>query len=216
MRKIIVPLTLVLMLTVLGCAREETPEDALNEIKEAIEQYDYEKFSARVDVRTLLDSAYDDSTLALADRVKDFGAAYPDDPFFRNRADDIILYNELNRDEHMKFVREVVSLCFERQLTAPNNFSDDTIAGTAAELRNYYSTASSTVESVTIKELRAEVRLNVTVESKYAGGKYNLPLALEFDKDGERWILKRVSDINEIIVPLVDIAEILWPDQFNF
>ena len=219
MKKIILPLAMLMlmMMAVSGCGKqEETPEDALNEIKAAIDRYDYEKFSARVDVRSLLDNAYDDATLELASRVNDFSAAYPDDPFFRNRGEDIVLYNEFNRDEHMKFVREVVTDCFDRQLTAPEKFSEDTIVGTAAELRHYYSTASSTVESSTVVQNRATLRLNVKFESRYAGGTYSLPLRLEFEKDGEHWKLMRVSNVEEMIMPLVDIAEILWPDQFNF
>ena len=210
MRKIIVPLIMILMLMIIGCAREETPEDALNEIKAALDRYDYEKFSARVEVRTLLDSAYDDATFELANRVKDFGAAYPDDPFFRNRGDDIVLYNELNRDEHMKFVREVVSLCFDQQLTAPHDFADDAIAGTASELRHYYSTAQSTIESVNVNDLRADIKLNVHFQSLYTQKEYDLPLELEFENVEERWRLKKIKNVGALISPFVDIAEVLW------
>ena len=219
MRKIILPLMLMIVLLMAGCGQEEpkeTPELALEEIKAALEQYDHEKFSARVDVNSLLNMAYDDATLELAGRVEDFGAVYRDDPFFRNRAEDIIMYNELHRDEHMKFIREIVSKCFDRQLVSSNAFDEDTIASVAAELRHYYSTARSTVESSTIDQNRATLRLNVVFESLYAGGEYSMPLELTFEKESERWILKRVSNVGEIIVPLVDIAEILWPDQFNF
>ena len=212
-------LSLALMLSIIfsmaGCEREDTPEAALEDIKQAIEQCNDEKFSERADVRRLLDVAYDDASLELASRVREFGAAYPDDPFFKNTAEDIILYNELNRDEHMKFINAVVDECFDRTLTPPANFNDDTIKGTAAELRHYFATAQSTVKDVKINGLRAEIRIEATVESLYAGGSHVLPLVLEFEKAEERWRLKEIKNVGEIITPLVDIAEILWPDQFN-
>ena len=62
MKKFLLPLALTILMLV-GCAREDTPEAALEDIKQAIEQCDEEKFSARVDVRSLLSVAYDDASL---------------------------------------------------------------------------------------------------------------------------------------------------------
>lgn len=210
---------MLIAMMMIGCARDEdTPEAALEEIKQSIEQCNDEKFSERVDVRRLLDVAYDDASLELASRVREFGTAYPDDPFFRNSAEDIVLYNELHRDEHMKFVNDVVEECFDRTLVPPANFDDDTIKATAAELRHYYATAQSTVKDVKIDDdgLRAELRLEAKIESLYAGGSHTLPIALRFEKSEERWVLKEIKNVGELIMPLVDIAEILWPDQFKF
>lgn len=210
MRKIILPLTFIFLLTVFGCAKEDSPEDALQDIKTAIAQCDYEKFSARVDVKKLIDSAYEDSSSELAMRAQEFGSAYPDDPFFRNSSKDILLYNELHHETHMKFIRDVVAACFDRKLIAPNNFADDTIAGTASELRNYYLTAQSTVDNIATNEFRAELKLNVHFQSLYVKREYELPLVLVFEKDEERWRLKKIKNVGEIISPLLDIAETLW------
>lgn len=210
MRKIILPLTLIFLFLTVGCYKEDTPEDALNDIKASIEQFDEEKFSARVDVKKLLDAAYDDSSSELAMRVQEFGAAYPDDPFFRNSTKDILLYNELNRDKHMKFIRDVVDACFDPKLSAPHDFADDAIAGTAAELRHYYSTAQSTVESITVNDLLADIKLNVHFQSLYTKKEYDLPLELEFENVEERWRLKKIKNVGAIISPFVDIAEVLW------
>lgn len=215
MRKIFLSITLIAMMMI-GCAREDTPEAALDEIKTSIERCDYDQFETRADVRRLLNVAYDDATVELADRVREFGTAYPDDPFFRNSAEDIILYNELHRDEHMKFVNDVVEECFDRTLVPPAAFDDDTVKATAAELRHYYATAQSTVKDIKIDGLRAEVRLEAKVESLYAGGSHTLPITLELERDGERWKLIAIKNVGELMTPLVDIAEILWPDQFKF
>ena len=196
-----------------GCAREDTPEAALEDIKQAIERCDEEKFSARVDVRSLLNVAYDDASLELALKVKEFGAAYPDDPFFKNTAEDIVLYNELHREEHMKFINAVVEECFDRTLMPPANFNDDMIKATAAELRHYYATAQSTVKDVKIDGLRAELRIDAKVESLYAGKNFTLPITLGFEKTNENWRLVEIKNVGELITPLVDIAEILWPNQ---
>ena len=214
MRKLFLSIALMAMVMI-GCAREDTPDAALEEIKASIEQCNYEQFESRADVRRLLNAAYDDANGELAFRVSDLRTAYPDDPFFRNSSEDIILYNELHRDEHMKFIDAAVEECFDRTLVQPAQFNDDTIKATAAELRHYYVTAQSTVKDVKINGLRAEIRIEATVESLYAGGSHVLPLVLEFEKAEERWRLKEIKNVGEIISPLVDIAEILWSDQFN-
>ena len=217
MAALMLSIMLSMMLLTAGCDREDTPEIALDEIKQAIERCDDEKFSERVDVRRLLDVAYDDANLELATKAREFGAAYPDDPFFKNTAEEIVLYNELHRDEHMKFINAVVDECFDRTLTPPANFDDDTIKGVAAELRHYFATARSTVKQVTVSDdgLRAEISLDANVDSMYTGKNYTLPLKLAFEKSDDKWRLIEIKNVGELITPLVDTAEILWPDQFN-
>lgn len=214
MRKLFLPIALMALVLV-GCAREDTPEAALEDIKASIEQCNYDQFESRADVRRLLNAAYDDANGELAFRVSDLRTAYPDDPFFRNSSEEIILYNELHRDEHMKFVDAAVEECFDRTLVPPAAFDDDTIKATAAELRHYYATAQSTVKDIKVDAdgLRAEIRLEAKVESLYAGGSHTLPIALTFEKAEERWRLVEIKNVGELIMPLVDIAEVLWSNQ---
>lgn len=213
MGKLFLPIVLIAMVMI-GCAQEDTPEAALEDIKASIERCDYEQFESRADVRRLLNAAYDDANGELAFRVSDLRTAYPDDPFFRNSSEEIILYNELHRDEHMKFVDAAVEECFDRTLVPPADFDDDTIKATAAELRHYYATAQSTVKDVKVDAdgIRAEIRLETKVESLYAGGSHTLPLVLMFEKAEDRWRLIEIKNVGELIMPLVDIAEVLWPN----
>lgn len=209
-------LLLMLALLISGCGEEpDTPEKALADIKQAIEQCDYDKFAARVDLKTLLEKAYDDSTMELSLRASEFRRRYPDDPFFQNDPDFIMTYIDLNRAEHMQFINAVVDKCFDLKAVPPPKFEDDVVGGTAAELRHYYATTDSTVRNVMSNETKAIVQLNVTFESLYAEGSYTLPLELEFEKSQELWRLTAIKNVDEIIKTLVDIAEKLWPDQLN-
>lgn len=215
--KKVLPLIILSLLLLVGCGKEEdTPELALEEIKQAIETCDQEKFAARVDEKFLLEHAYDDAATELVLRAREFRALYPNDPFFRNDPEFIMTYIDLNRAEHMKFVEAVVEECFNRTLQPPAELEKDTISGTASELRYYYATANSVPKKILADEHRASARFDVSFESLYAKKKVVLPLELELEKEGERWRLKRIKNVGEMIDPLVEIAEILWPDQFNF
>lgn len=206
----------IIALLALGCGQEpDTPEKAIAEIKQAIENYDYDRFYMRVDKKSLLDAAYDDASVELALQASIFKARYPDDPFFQNDPEFIVNYNDLNRADHMTFINAVVDKCFERELAAPTNFGDNVIDATAAELRNYYTTSRSILRTLGSDDKKAFVRVNATFESLYAGGLHQLPLELEFEMQGDRWRLTKIKNVGETLDTLVDIAEKLWPQPLN-
>ena len=102
--KLFAPLILSAVILLTGCARDDSPEAALNEIKIALAERDEAKLSARVDTDEFFSQTYDAATVALANNYDEYHAKYPDDPYFDHSAEFLTEYNAVHKERHLKFL----------------------------------------------------------------------------------------------------------------
>lgn len=205
-------LTILILLTFFftSCGVGDSPEQALEEIQEALNTKDVNKFSARVDTEKLFAQIYDDSTVELAKNCEVYGKKYPRDPYFKHDGEFIKKYNAEHRDLHLNFARQSYDAYFAN-LPAPKEPHDNPYAYVAHEFTEIHKVSGSTVENVEVNENSATITLKVEGDGSLRGLLVGLlTFKLGFDKVGDKWILTRIENIEELTPTMVDKAELVW------
>ena len=201
-----------------GCgSKEDTPEDALRDIQIAISNQDRKLIDSRVDVDKFLNNLYSDVTNEIADNVEKLHNNYPDDPYFWNTPQFIRKYNEDKRGFYMSFVNASVDAYFNPDLKA-DNFINIFAIQCAKEFKNLCAAMDTKSTPAKIQGNHAIIDFEVTGDSTpYGQFLGNLTFRFGFDKDEQgRWHLVKIENLNEIIYPIVDKAELVWPEYaFN-
>ena len=110
------------------------PTDELKKILSAINERDEKNFSARVDLKTLMDIGYDEATDVLADNCAKFHELYPKDLFFRFGPKILRIYNDKFRGVHLGLISKIIAAYFDGSFKDAKNFSATPIKFLAAEL----------------------------------------------------------------------------------
>ena len=204
---------LALGITSGGCGKEDTPEEALKDIQTAIANQDRQLLETRVDVDGFLDLTYTDLTEQIATNVEELHSRYPDDPYFWNTPEFIKTYNESHRGFYLSFVNASVKAYFDPN-TAPDNFINVFAIQCAKEFKNICSAMETKTRKIKIDGDHATVDFELKGDSSpYGQFIGDMTFRFAFDKDGEgRWKLIKIANLNELIYPLVDKAEIVWPE----
>ena len=113
-----------------------TLQDELKNILAAINARDIEKFSAHVDLKSLMDIGYDEATEVLADNCAKFHKLYPKDLFFKFGSTILRIYNDKFRGVHLGLIKKVIAAYFDGSFKDAKNFSETPIKFLASEL-NY-------------------------------------------------------------------------------
>lgn len=204
--------TILILLTTIftSCGVGDTPENAMEEIQDALNNRDFDKFSARVDTEKLYAQIYDDATIELAKNCDTFGQKYPKDPYFQHGGDFLKKYNDEHRELHLDFARKSMAAYFAN-LPEPNEPHDNPYAYVAHEFTKIHLVSTATVENVTVNGNSATVTVNVQGDGSLRGifvGLLNFKLG--FEKIGGKWKLTKIENIDELAPTFVDKAELIW------
>ena len=194
----------------------ETAQDELKKILAAINMRDEKNFSARVDLQNLMDIAYDETTDVLAKNCSKFHELYPKDLFFKFGSRILRLYNEKFRGVHLGLIKKVFAAYFDGSFKDAKNFSATPIKFLAAELDRLL----KAVHADFCEEKISGDKNFLTVKMVGDGSSYGrmidtLNFVLEFDRSGDEWRLHKIKNIEELVPPILDIAEKYWPASWD-
>ena len=193
-----------------SCGISDSPEDSLQEIQDALNKRDFEKFSARVDTEKLFAQIYEDATIELAKNCETYGQKYPRDPYFQHDSDFIRKYNAEHKDLHLDFARKSMAAYFEN-LPEPKEPNENPYAYVAHEFTKIHLVSTAAVEDVKINGNSATVTVNIKGDGSLRGmfvGK--LTFKLGFEKIKDKWTLTKIENIEELTPTIVDKAELIW------
>ena len=215
MKKIYLLLVATLTLGIVGggCGKSDTPESAMQDIQTAIANRDRTLIESRVDVDKFLNSMYSDITTQIAANINKLHENYPDDPYFWNKPDFILKYNEAHRAFYMSFVEASVDAYFKPK-DKVDSFVDVFAMQCANEFKNLCAAMNTKVNESQIDGNHAVILFEITGDSSpYGQFIDNMTFKFGFDKDkDDRWILTKIENMDELIYPLVDRAELVWPE----
>ena len=211
MKKFFAPLIFLAVIFLTGCAQEDTPQAALDEIKIALAERDSEKLSERVDLDKFFSTTYDAATIELAKNYDAYGAKYPDDPYFQHSAEFLTTYNAEYKDLHLKFL-DGVKKSFFAKMPEPSTPEENPTAYVACEFEKIRQATDATIKETRIDDDRATVVLDVQGDSSLYGkfiGQMTLELAFHRDEKN-RWHFDAIENLDELTPALVDKAELVW------
>ena len=183
---------------------------ALDEIASAIEARDYARLQSRVDLTTFVNAGYDDAIEQLAINCEEFHAKYPDDLLFQFGAQALRDYNAKYRLVHVGFVFAVITSYFDPNLDESARFEQNPIAFAATNLRRLISQLQSELVTGVIEGDRASVLLKIRAELI---GELTFRLGMRLI-DG-LWKVIKIENADELVRPIVDISERIWPRAWD-
>ena len=193
-----------------------TPQDELKKILAAINARDVEKFSARVDLKILMDIGYDEATAVLANNCAKFHELYPKDLFFKFGSRILRLYNEKFRGVHLGLINKVIAAYFDGSFKDAKTFSETPIKFLAAELNNLLKALRADFGEEKILGDKATLAVKMIGDNSSYGKMIGvLNFVLEFDRRGGEWRLYKIKNVEELVPPILDIAERYWPASWD-
>ena len=194
----------------IGCGREDTPQNAFDEIKNALAERNSENLSERVNLENFFAVTYDEITLELAAHCDEYSKKYPEDPYFQRGGDFLKNYNEIHRDRHLDFLRGVEA-AFYMKIPEPEKPEENPHAYLANEFENTRRATIAKIVDTKIDGDRAIMTVNLSGDNSLYGhfiGQIEFKFA--FEKSGEKWKLVKIENLPEILPQIVDKAELVW------
>lgn len=193
-----------------------TATDELKKILSAINERNEKKFSARVDLKSVMDIGYDEATDVLANNCAKFHELYPKDLFFKFGARILRLYNEKFRGVHLGLINKIIAAYFDGSFKDAKNFSETPIKFLAAELSRLLAAVRADFGEEKIFGDKALLAVKMVGDgSSYGQMIGTLDFVLEFDRRGEDWRLLKIKNVEELVPPILDIAERYWPTSWD-
>lgn len=192
-----------------------TAQDELKIILAAINNRD-KKFFERVDLQTLMDVAYDEATDVLAKNCSKFHELYPKDLFFKFGSRILRIYNEKFRGVHLGLINKVIAAYFDGSFKDAKTFSATPVKFLAAELVKLLAAVRAEFGEEKISGDKAFLAVKMVGDgSSYGHMIDTLNFVLEFDKNGDEWRLLKIKNVEELVPPILDIAETYWPASWD-
>lgn len=193
-----------------GCGKEDTPEDALAEIKVALAERNAEKLAARADLNEFFSKTYDAATIELAKNYDVYKEKYPDDPYFQHSAEFITDYNAEHKELHLKFLNDVAAAYFAK-MPEPATPEENPAAYVANEFEKIRQASNAAVKEISTDKNSAIITLELAGDDTLRGNLIGqMTFKLAFRKEKERWRFAGIENLNELTPILVDKAEIVW------
>ena len=193
-----------------------TPTAELKNILSAINARDEKKFLARVDLKNFMDIGYDESTNFLADNCAKFHELYPKDLFFKFGATILRLYNEKFRGVHLGLIKKIIAAYFDGSFKDAKTFSATPVKFLAAELVKLLAAVRADFGEEKISGDKAFLAVKMVGDNSSYGRMIDtLNFVLEFDKSGDEWRLYKIKNVEELVPPILDIAETYWPASWD-
>ena len=188
----------------------------LKNILAAINSRDGEKFFARVDLKTLENIGYNEATDVLAKNCAKFHELYPNDLFFKFGSRILRLYQEKFRGVHLGLINKVIAAYFDGSFKDAKNFSSTPIKFLAAELDRLLKSVRADFGEEKISGDKATLNVKMVGDSSSYGRMIDtLNFVLEFDRRGDEWRLFKIKNVEELVPPILDIAERYWPASWD-
>ena len=206
-----------------------SPTDELKKILAAIDSRDEKTFSAHVDLKSLMDVGYDEATDVLAENCAKFHELYPKDLFFKFGARVLRFYNDKFRGVHLGLIEKVIAAYFDGSFRDAKSFSATPIKFLAAELKNLLDAVHADFGEENISGSAATLNVKMVGDnSEYGKMIGTLNFVLEFARvDNESktlggkvsnqscWRLVKIKNVEELVLPILDIAERYWPSSWD-
>ena len=202
----------------------------MKKILSAIDSRDAETFAARVDLKPLMDVGYDEATDVLAKNCAKFHELYPKDLFFKFGATVLRFYNDKFRGVHLGLIEKVIGAYFDGSFRDAKSFSSTPIKFLAAELKNLLDALHAEFGDENISGDTATLNVKMVGDgSEYGRMIGTLNFVLEFVKRDETvktlggksrqtnsaWRLRKIKNVEELVPPILDIAERYWPSSWD-
>ena len=193
-----------------------SPATELKNILAAIDSRDEKTFSARVDLKSLMNVGYDEATDVLAENCAKFHELYPKDLFFKFGATVLRFYNDKFRGVHLGLIEKVIAAYFDGSFRDAKSFSSTPIKFLAAELKNLLDALHADFGDENISDNSATLNVKMVGDgSEYGKMIGTLNFVLEFVKRGDEWRLTKIKNVEELVEPILDIAETYWPASWD-
>ena len=190
--------------------------DELKKILLAINNRDREKFFAHVDLKTLMDIGYDEATDILADNCSKFHELYPKDLFFKFGSRILRIYNDKFRGVHLGLINKIIESYFDGSFKDAKNFSSTPIKFLAAELNRLLAAVHAEFGEEKISGDKATLAVKMVGDNSSYGQMIGvLNFVLEFDRQDDNWRLFKIKNAEELVPPILDIAERYWPESWD-
>ena len=194
----------------------KTAQDELKKILAAINSRDADEFSARVDLKNIMDIGYDEATDFLAKNCAKFHELYPHDLFFKFGSRILRLYNEKFRGVHLGLISKVIAAYFDGTFKDAETFAKTPIKFLAAELNNLLQAVRAEFGEENISGDKTFLAVKMVGDGSAYGKMIGaLNFVLEFDWRGEEWRLCKIKNVEELVPPILDIAERYWPASWD-
>ena len=191
-------------------------ESELKIILAAINNRDEKTFNERIDLKNLMDIAYDEATDVLADNCGKFHELYPKDLFFKFGSRILRLYNDKFRGVHLGLIKKVIAAYFGGSFKDAKTFSETPIKFLAAELNILLKAVRADFGEEKISGDKATLAVKMIGDNSSYGKMIGvLNFVLEFDKRGDEWRLYKIKNVEELVPPILDIAERYWPASWD-
>lgn len=191
-------------------------QDELKKILTAIDGRDEKNFSARVDLKTLMDIGYDEATDVLADNCSKFHALYPNDLFFKFGSRILRIYNEKFRGVHLGLIKKIIAAYFDGSFKDAKTFSETPIKFLAAEFARLLQAVHADIGEEKISGDKATLAVKMVGDGSSYGQMIGvLNFVLEFDRRGDEWRLLKIKNVAELVPPILDLAERFWPASWD-
>ena len=193
-----------------------TPQDELKKILATINARDEKTFAAHVDLKNLMDIGYDEATDVLAKNCAKFHELYPKDLFFKFGATVLRFYNDKFRGVHLGLIKKVIAAYFDGSFRDAKNFSETPINFLAAELVRMLAAVNADIGDENISGNKATLAVKMVGDhSEYGRMIGTLDFVLEFVSCGDEWRLAKIKNVEELVPPILDIAERYWPSSWD-
>lgn len=191
-------------------------ESELKKILAAINARDEKTFNEHVDLKSLMDIGYDEATDVLAKNCAHFHELYPHDLFFKFGARILRLYNDKFRGVHLGLIKKVIAAYFDGSFKDAKTFSATPIKFLAAELNSLLKAVRADFGEEKISGDVATLAVKMVGDSSSYGKMIGvLNFVLEFDRRGNEWRLNKIKNVEELVPPILDIAEKYWPASWD-
>ena len=183
---------------------------AIEEIIAAVNNRNYTALQSRVDLTEFVNLGYDDAIDQLAINCEEFHAKYPDDLLFQFGAQALRDYNAKYRLVHIGFIFAVINAYFDSNLDESARFEQNPIAFAATHLKKLIAELQSEIVTGVVEGDRASVSIKIRAELI---GELTFRLGMRLVEG--RWRVIRIENADELVRPIVDIGEKIWPREWD-
>lgn len=211
MKKFLSVFLILFTFIISGCGKDDTAEIALSEMQTALAERNSEKLSERIDVEKFFAQTYDDVTVELVKNCEEYGKKYPDDPYFQHDAEFLTNYNTEHRELHLKFLQGVKDAYFAK-LPEPETPEENPHAYVANEFEKILQSSNAEIKDTKVEGNHAVMTVEMQGDNSIRGSFIgNLTFKLGFDKNAkDKWHFTKIENLDELVPPLVDKAELIW------
>ncbi|MBD3878871.1 MAG: hypothetical protein SR1Q5_04200 [Quinella sp. 1Q5] len=190
--------------------------DELKKILAAINSRDEKTFAKHVDLKALMDVGYDETTDFLAKNCAKFHELYPKDLFFKFGSRILRLYNDKFRGVHLGLINKVIAAYFDGSFKDAKTFAETPIKFLAAELDRLLKAVHAEYGEEKILGDTATLAVKMVGDASSYGKMIGaLNFVLEFKRHDDGWWLFKIKNVEELVPPILDIAETYWPASWD-